>query len=69
MGLQAVKTAAEASPATALVVSVVSGVNLDLWLKVGGLAFLALQALYLLWRWRRDYLRDKATEEVQRLIQ
>lgn len=60
---QRVKDLVEATPATgAVAIGVASSageISLDAWLKIGGLAFLALQALYLLWRWWRDYRRER----------
>jgi ABC-type nickel/cobalt efflux system permease component RcnA len=61
---QRVKDAFEAAPATgAIAIGVASesgALTLDDWLKIGGLAFLVMQALYLLWRWWRDIKRDRA---------
>lgn len=56
---QRVKDIAEATPATGAVVIGTLSLPVDTWLKIGGLIFLALQVLYLLWRWRRDYVRDR----------
>lgn len=36
------------------------GLPLSEWLVVASLIFMALQAAYLIWKWRRDYRRDLA---------
>ena len=38
----------------------VAGVALSDWLILASMAFIALQAAYLVWKWRRDYLREVA---------
>lgn len=53
---ETVRSLIEATPAATAIV--VSNSDLDWWLKAAGIAFLVLQALYLLWRWRRDVRRD-----------
>lgn len=53
------KDIAEAAPATGAVVIGMLGLPLDEWLKVLGLVFLVLQMLYLIWRWRRDLMRER----------
>ena len=53
-----IRSIAEATPATAAIMA--AGSNLDWWLKAFGIVFLILQALYLLWRWRRDVKREAA---------
>lgn len=37
----------------------VSGKDLNFWVGVAGLAFIGLQAGYLMWKWRRDIRRDR----------
>lgn len=52
--------ALNAIPATAAVVATkFLGLDISTWLGLFGIAFIALQASYLLWKWRRDYLREK----------
>lgn len=40
-----------------------SGKPVEWWAGVFGILFLVLQIAYLIWRWRRDYLRDKAGKD------
>lgn len=37
----------------------IAGLPLSDWLVVASLAFVVLQAAYLVWKWRRDYRRDQ----------
>lgn len=40
-----------------------SGLPLSEWLVIASIAFVILQALYLIWKWRRDYKRQAQREE------
>lgn len=44
----------QAIPATTLVGAKVFGLSLPDWAALFGIAFVVLQAVYLLWRWRRE---------------
>lgn len=46
--------AAFASPPVAIVTATILGLTLPDWTAIGGLCLLALQAAYLLWKWRRE---------------
>ncbi|MDH5855682.1 hypothetical protein [Lampropedia aestuarii] len=50
----------QASPAAAASgVTKAWGLPLSEWLVVASIAFIALQAFYLIWKWRRDYVRTQ----------
>ena len=52
---------AQAAPSVvAILVTKVFDFPIEKWVGVAGLAFLALQAGYLIWKWRRDIRRDRA---------
>ena len=42
------------------------GVPLSDWAVIATIAFIALQAAYLIWKWRRDYLRAQARQKLGR---
>lgn len=42
-----------------------AGLPLSDWLVLASLSFIALQAAYLVWKWRRDYLRDQARQQLR----
>lgn len=44
----------------------VAGLPLSDWLVLASLAFVALQAAYLTWKWRRDARRDHERQEDRR---
>jgi uncharacterized membrane protein YfcA len=44
----------------------VAGLPLSDWLVLASLAFVALQAAYLVWKWRRDARRDQERQEDRR---
>lgn len=49
-----------AAPSLAAVLATkVLDLTIDNWLALAGIGFIALQALYLLWRWRRDWKRER----------
>lgn len=58
-----------ASPAAAASgVTKAWGMPLSEWLVVASIAFIALQALYLIWKWRSDYeLKQENRAERERL--
>lgn len=63
-----VSAAWSASPgAAAMSVSKVWGLPLSEWLVVASIAFIALQALYLIWKWRRDYVAARRRADRERL--
>lgn len=37
--------------------------DLDDWLKISTIGYIALQALYLLWRWRQDHKKGKRSRK------
>lgn len=45
-----------------------SGLPLSEWLVIASIAFVVLQALYLIWKWRRDYKRQVQREEDRALL-
>jgi hypothetical protein len=45
---------ANSGPSLAFVGATFAGVGIQDWLAITGIVFIFLQALYLLWRWRRD---------------
>lgn len=49
-----------ATPSAAAVLwTKILNLNTNDWLGLSGIGFIALQAAYLLWRWRRDIRRDR----------
>ena len=44
----------------------IGGLPLSDWLVVASIGFIALQAGYLVWKWRRDYRRDAARRAIGR---
>ncbi len=61
--------ASHAVPAIAAVGTSLAGISLQDWLAIAGLVFLALQATYMLWRWRRDIRRDRAARAAGRVAE
>lgn len=52
---------AQAIPSILAVIhSKVLGLSIDNWLGLCGIAFLVIQAAYLLWKWRRDWTRERS---------
>lgn len=52
--------AAQAAPGAVVSSSArIAGLPLSDWAVVATIGFVALQALYLIWKWRRDYLREE----------
>lgn len=45
---------ANSGPSLAFVSVTLAGIHIQDWLAITGIVFIVLQALYLLWRWRRD---------------
>lgn len=45
--------------AAAVLWTKIMGLSIDNWLGLAGIAFIGLQALYLLWRWWRDIKRAR----------
>ena len=41
------------------------GLPLSDWVVVATIAFVALQAAYLIWKWRRDYVHEQARQELR----
>lgn len=51
---------ATAAPAgIAVVATKVLGLTIENWVGICGILFLVLQAAYLVWKWRRDILRER----------
>ncbi|GAO73275.1 hypothetical protein [Comamonas sp. E6] len=42
-----------------------AGLPLSDWLVLASIAFVALQAAYLVWKWRRDYVHEQARQELR----
>ena len=42
-----------------------AGLPLSDWLVLASIAFVALQASYLIWKWRRDYLRAQTRQQLR----
>lgn len=40
--------------------------SIDNWLGITGILFIGLQALYLLWKWRRDWKRERERRKAGR---
>lgn len=61
------QAAIEAAPASAVAAAAVADAatnaatltSLDDWMKGAAFVFLLLQITYMLWRWRRDFRRDR----------
>jgi ABC-type nickel/cobalt efflux system permease component RcnA len=58
----AVQTA-QATPSVLVVLSSWLDVTPERWLSRCGIAFIALQAAYLVWKWRRDIRREKENRD------
>lgn len=41
------------------------GLPLSDWAVIATIAFVVLQAAYLIWKWRRDYKREQAREKLR----
>lgn len=54
-----VKAAATAAPSLTGIAMWLSDREMSFWTGVAGIAFIALQAAYLVWKWRRDIRRDR----------
>lgn len=46
-----------------------AGLPLSDWLVLASIAFVALQASYLIWKWRRDYLRAQNRQQLRERAQ
>ena len=56
----------QATPGAGTAVSFrLAGLPLSDWLVLASIAFVALQAYFLIWKWRRDYLRDQERQRLQ----
>lgn len=42
-----------------------AGLPLSDWLVLASIVFVALQAAYLVWKWRRDYVHEQARQELR----
>lgn len=51
VGSEAVK----AAPSAAVVTASIVGLSWQDWASIAAIAFIGLQALYLLWKWHRDW--------------
>lgn len=51
---QVASSAAHATPAVTLVGTYFAGLSLPEWAAIAGIAFVGLQAVHLLWRWRSE---------------
>lgn len=45
-----------------------AGMPLSDWLVLASIAFVALQAAYLVWKWRRDYVHELARQELREKV-
>jgi len=50
---------AAALPSVGAIATWVLGVPIEKWAAVAGILFIGLQALVVLWRWRRDIRRER----------
>lgn len=56
---EAASQAVKAVPAVAAATTtMVIGLTLNEWLAIASIAFIALQAVYLVWKWRREVKRS-----------
>lgn len=51
---------AQATPSLTAVLLWIGQKDIDFWLGFSGIVFIALQAAYMLWKWRRDVRNDRA---------
>ena len=63
LGVAVMQTVPGAASASA---ALLGGVPLSDWAVIATIAFIALQAAYLIWKWRRDYLRAQARQKLSR---
>jgi hypothetical protein len=54
----AITQGAASLPAWAAIMSWFLGITVEKWLAVAGILFIALQAAFLVWRWRRAVRRE-----------
>lgn len=47
--------AVKAAPSAAVVTASIVGLNWQDWASIAAIAFIGLQAMYLLWKWHRDW--------------
>lgn len=52
---EAASAAVQVLPSVTLVGSHIYGLSLPDWAAIAGIAFVVLQALYLVWKWRREW--------------
>lgn len=52
----------QATPAVTAVWAVINDLSIENWLGISGIIFLVLQAMYLMWKWRRDIKRERDRE-------
>lgn len=50
----------QAIPSAGAIVIWLLAIPVEKWAAFAGLVFILLQALYMLWRWRRDIIRERA---------
>lgn len=56
---EAVTQAMQAPPALTAIWLWLSGKDVSFWTGIFGICFIAIQAGYLVWKWRRDIRRDR----------
>jgi len=55
---EALTQGAASIPSLGAIGAYMLGVPVEKWAATAGLAFIALQAFYMLWKWRRDIRRE-----------
>jgi len=56
---EVIQNVALAATPVSLLSAPIFGISLDDWVKLAGLGFIVLQAMYLIWRWRREWKRKQ----------
>ena len=52
-------------PSVGAILIWLSGKDINWWAAALGLLFIALQILYMLWKWRRDIRRERERQRVE----
>ncbi len=63
---EATIAAGKAAPPGAVVVATLTGVDLQQWVLIATLFYIALQAGYLCWKWLRDWKDEREEDERER---
>jgi len=54
----------KSSPPIAVTAAMLAGIPLEKWVAIATLAYIALQAAYLLWKWAREVRAKKGATDV-----